>query len=243
MLAAAAAVAVSPAPLRAGQPGDLFDAAPGSTASYLYHAGEYHTEILPIDASFHFTHELPTTLTATFFKPIISARADGTPLFGAGAIVPLVVTAVSDNGRDFEGDLIENTQYMFQWHFDPLEGGGLLWNGTVGWAGGRVEVTTIADVALVPVPDQIAGDFDGDDDVEGADFLAWQSTVGATVAPRGGGADADRDGLVDAGDLALWQENFGASPGAAANVPEPGAALLATAGLLIAAARRARARP
>ena len=57
----------------------------------------------------------------------------------------------------------------------------------------------------------LAGDFDGDTDVDGADFLKWQ-----------------QDGLT-ATDLTDWQANYGA-PSAAANVgsvPEPSSALLA----------------
>ena len=58
------------------------------------------------------------------------------------------------------------------------------------------------------------GDFDGDGDVDGADFLAWQrgeASGGATTA-----------------NLTLWESNFGTSANAAAAnaVPEPTAALL-----------------
>ncbi len=58
------------------------------------------------------------------------------------------------------------------------------------------------------------GDFDGDGDVDGADFLAWQrgeSPNGATT-----------------GDLALWQSGYGTSSSlaSAATVPEPTSLLL-----------------
>jgi hypothetical protein len=84
---------------------------------------------------------------------------------------------------------------------------------------------------LAPIP----GDFDGDRDVDGADFVAWQTNFplesGATLAQ----GDADGDGDVDGADFVVWQTNFpfitgpGASP-----VPEPGAlatALLAAIGV------------
>jgi hypothetical protein len=70
------------------------------------------------------------------------------------------------------------------------------------------------------------GDFDADQDVDGADFLLWQ-----------------RNHSV--GSLADFKANFGATPQAGAQVqgvPEPGAALLLVAGTVGAAtcARRCR---
>lgn len=57
----------------------------------------------------------------------------------------------------------------------------------------------------------VSGDFDGDGDVDGADFLTWQRDLG------------------DASSLGLWEGNFGTSAAnvAASNVPEPSSALLA----------------
>lgn len=51
---------------------------------------------------------------------------------------------------------------------------------------------------------QPAGDFDGDDDADGNDFLIWQQELGAP-----GSADADGSGIVDDADLAIWQADFG----------------------------------
>lgn len=209
-------------------PGTTYDAAPGAIAIYEYHAGVYQSVPLPIDAALHFSDSLPATLTATFYKPIIGAKSDGTPIYSIASIIPLAVTGASTNGEDFSGYLIPGTQYMFAWHFEPVAGGGLVWNGTVGWAGGRYEETTITNVPIIPVPDIQAGDYDADGDVDGHDYLQWQTLLSSTVAPRGSGADGDRDGDVDADDLALWRVYFGASPDAASStVPEPAAALLA----------------
>jgi autotransporter-associated beta strand protein len=79
------------------------------------------------------------------------------------------------------------------------------------------------------------GDFDSDGDVDGADFVAWQTHFptpsGATLAD----GDADGDGDVDGADFVVWQTNFPFSPGPATSpVPEPNAwilGLLATTGL------------
>jgi hypothetical protein len=71
-------------------------------------------------------------------------------------------------------------------------------------------------------------DFDGDGDVDGADFLAWQRGVGVSSgAPRSEG-DADGNGAVNAADLQVWRDQF-ASPLSAINgavVPEPSGACL-----------------
>ncbi|HMO86924.1 MAG TPA: hypothetical protein PKC18_18610, partial [Lacipirellulaceae bacterium] len=51
------------------------------------------------------------------------------------------------------------------------------------------------------------GDFNGDGVVDGADFLAWQRTLGSAAVPPGTGADGDGSGTIDAGDLVVWQAN------------------------------------
>ena len=51
-----------------------------------------------------------------------------------------------------------------------------------------------------------AGDFDGDGDADGGDFLLWQRQLGSTgLFPLNDlSADANGDGVVNASDLALW---------------------------------------
>lgn len=61
--------------------------------------------------------------------------------------------------------------------------------------------------AAAGITPTLPGDFDEDDDVDGADFLKWQRGFGAPY---------------NAGDLADWKANFGATAvAAAATVPEP----------------------
>lgn len=58
----------------------------------------------------------------------------------------------------------------------------------------------------------VAGDFDGDGDVDGRDFLIWQrgyGTVQLIASATNGDADADRD--VDGSDLGVWRANYGTS--------------------------------
>lgn len=54
-----------------------------------------------------------------------------------------------------------------------------------------------------------AGDYDFNGVADGADFLKWQRTLGATADLS---ADGDRSRLVDGGDLALWQQTYGSAP-------------------------------
>jgi hypothetical protein len=85
-------------------------------------------------------------------------------------------------------------------------------------------------------------DFDGDLDVDGADFLVWQRGRGITGTGTNMTGDADDDDDVDADDLAIWRDQFG-EPAAAA-IPEPATVALAAAALLatVARARCGRAR-
>ena len=65
----------------------------------------------------------------------------------------------------------------------------------------------------------ISADFDGDDDVDGADFLTWQQGYGTVAAFTQG--DANSSDMVDANDLAVWYEQFGQTAPGIAIVPEP----------------------
>ncbi|MEQ8848860.1 hypothetical protein [Botrimarina sp.] len=92
------------------------------------------------------------------------------------------------------------------------------------FAGGEAPTLTL-DVSVLPV----AGDYNADGDITGADYAAWASAYGQVAAPPGVGADGNRDGLVDAADYTVWRD---AQPGASAAVaaPEPrGAATLLAA--------------
>jgi hypothetical protein len=71
------------------------------------------------------------------------------------------------------------------------------------------------------MPTSIPGDFDGDGDVDGGDFLAWQRGLGTSSATIADG-DADGDGDVDDADLAQWASHYG-DPEAAAAVTNPAA--------------------
>lgn len=83
-------------------------------------------------------------------------------------------------------------------------------------------------VADPPVVEPSA-DFDGDDDVDGVDFLTWQQGFGGPGDLADG--DANEDGQVDGADFDVWKQQFGDPVGGVAAVPEPGFSAVAFAGL------------
>ena len=79
------------------------------------------------------------------------------------------------------------------------------------------------NVVLTAIGAGLTGDFDGDNDVDGADFLLWQ---------RGGSPSP-----LSPTDLADWQANYGAGTllsAAAVAVPEPSCIMLLNLGALAA---------
>lgn len=102
--------------------------------------------------------------------------------------------------------------------------------------------TPTAGIVLY-TPVTVDADFDGDNDVDGADFLAWQHGLGRTIDATRAEGDADHDGDVDAADLAAWKAAYGTVGAVASSVaaPEPAAgalALAALAGILSSSRRR-----
>jgi hypothetical protein len=81
-----------------------------------------------------------------------------------------------------------------------------------------VNLTTFTQRFTRAVP----GDFDSDGDVDGADFVIWQTNFPAASGKVLATGDADADGDVDGADFVVWQTNFptSAAPGSSP-VPEP----------------------
>ncbi|MBA3484222.1 MAG: PEP-CTERM sorting domain-containing protein [Pirellulales bacterium] len=91
-------------------------------------------------------------------------------------------------------------------------------------------ITYTGETPFVPSTD--SADFNGDDIVDGADFLIWQRGLGGAATPANGNANGD--GAVDGLDLGIWRSQFGTDPPAVAVigvVPEPSSALLLVAAL------------
>jgi hypothetical protein len=161
------------------------------------------------------------SMTALIHKPIIGDTAEN---FNYAIVnqFPMVVTATSTDGYTFRGDLL-GTQYMFEWTLAPLSSPFIHWEGQVAWTGGRVEVSTIEDARLIPLP---SGDYNENGSVDTADFVIWRKALGqSNMTPSGFLADGDGDGQVDEDDYNIWRANYGETtirgPLGAAGVPEP----------------------
>ncbi|MBA4105078.1 MAG: hypothetical protein C0485_04910 [Pirellula sp.] len=134
-------------------------------------------------------------------------------------------------------------------NFSPRPGEDLIldvMNGLVFYRGSRYEISPL-DLAILNdagVPTfYLAGDYDDDRDVDGADFLMWQQQLGTAVL-KNTAADGNNDGFVDAADLAVWQADFGehfsGAVAATTPIPEPTATVLAAFSVSCLVVRRVR---
>ena len=89
--------------------------------------------------------------------------------------------------------------------------------------GGELQVDNIVVTGMTNFPGSpgTPGDFDGDDDVDGRDFLAWQ---------RGASPNGTPGGPVSAADLTVWQGAYNGGALSAVTVPEPASAWLVLCG-------------
>jgi hypothetical protein len=86
----------------------------------------------------------------------------------------------------------------------------------------------------------LTADFDGDADVDGADFLTWQRGLGVSSGAQRDDGDANGDGAVNGFDLTLWRVQFGdpAALPVVASVPEPSASIIFGIALVMCGGRR-----
>ena len=94
-------------------------------------------------------------------------------------------------------------------------------------------VTSLASVDLLP------GDYDFDNDVDGADYDKWKATFGSTGELI---ADGNANGIVDVADYTVWRNFLGVAPAGHVHmiVPEPWAATFLVLGILLMVPARSR---
>jgi hypothetical protein len=187
----------------------------------------------PTTADIGITYDAPFTAAS---EVVIELNAVGNQLNG------FVWEASDPNGKPAEPQVTATIT-----DFEPVINAGIAGiayaeddDGTIG----VFRYVKAQDTPFIDV-DPSNGDFDGDGDVDGADFLTWQRGLGLTGQPDATTGDSDDDGDVDAADLALWQSHFGGAPAVAAigAVPEPASlALLAAGGMAIGGIRWRRRR-
>jgi hypothetical protein len=66
---------------------------------------------------------------------------------------------------------------------------------------------------LQPMPPAFFGDYNGDGEVETADYVMWRHTMGNSVTPYNG-ADGSGNGIIDEADRLVWRAHFGETIGA-----------------------------
>jgi hypothetical protein len=92
------------------------------------------------------------------------------------------------------------------------------------------------------------GDYNGDFNVDVADYVGWRKTLNQAAAPFDS-ADGNGNGTIDANDYAFWRERFGNNPDGfaaasgleGATVPEPASVALFLSGLVFLRRRRQHA--
>jgi streptogramin lyase len=131
---------------------------------------------------------------------------------------------------------------------NPPDNRGALWrydlNGAVIGSGAIVSgIEPIAGIDYTPSPKTLAGDYNGDNTINSADYAKWRSDNGKFVA-RGNGADGNGNGVVDTADYVLWRKAAASGSGALAggSVPEPASLVLFIGGLFAACLARRPAR-
>jgi hypothetical protein len=103
---------------------------------------------------------------------------------------------------------------------------------------------TSGSVNLAPPAPSPTGDYNGNGEVDAADYTVWRDALTQSVT-AGEGADGNANGTIDPADYDFWQARFGnVVPGSsgAASVPEPTARLLALGCLSLLAGCRGSSR-
>jgi hypothetical protein len=150
----------------------------------------------------------------------------GGPLNNGGALIyPFWTEAGAPVGNDFEWAVPRDAVVQYP---PPLGGPAPAFpnpsfNFAVYTTNGLGDLSSVISYTLADAPAGLPGDFDDDEDVDGADFLEWQIGVGT---------EFDADDLMD------WRENFGTQPPPVAAIPEPVNLTLVVFGLLGLTARR-----
>jgi hypothetical protein len=139
-----------------------------------------------------------------------------------------VVRQFIEGVDNFVGFVLDTGNYgWIRVQYDSTGGGGV---GSLTFLDGAYDDTG-APIAAGDVGPSVplSGDYDGDADVDGDDYLVWRRDFGLTGALA---ADGNNDSMVDAADYVMWRNNVVAGSAGrvvrdTAAVPEPSAISLA----------------
>ena len=100
----------------------------------------------------------------------------------------------------------------------------------------------LGSLSYSPLAPPIAGDYNGDGQVDAADYTVWRDTLGQHALVLA--ADGDFNGMIDSGDYNVWKIIFGKQrrqrAGATAAIPEPASLWMFLAGILTMCCRQRR---
>jgi glucose/arabinose dehydrogenase len=82
----------------------------------------------------------------------------------------------------------------------------LEWGSGFGGGNPDAKLVRIEFVGHLPT---LPGDYNGNSEVDAADYVAWRNTLGQNVTTPFSGADGDGDRRIDQGDYDVWRANFG----------------------------------
>jgi hypothetical protein len=152
--------------------------------------------------------------------------------------------ALSETGHPPDPDLMRQRGVRWSW-FSPWRVSDVVANLTDAQLQsllGDLDIITLDELPFMPWSTALPADFDNDGDVDGDDFLAWQTGFGIQSGASHADGDADGDGDVDGDDFLVWQTQLSsrAAGAGAGGVPEPSAGLLFLLGAVVMAAAVAR---
>jgi hypothetical protein len=194
-------------------------------------ANQLFVEWIDGDGDIHNLAAGETTAIDTWMHVAFTLSATDAELWVAGETGDyLLKDAIS--GDDFAGT---SGEVLI---FEPLGftiGRGMYDNNVTDWSNALIDEVRVSDTILTPdnflFATAAAGDadFDGDQDVDGADFLIWQQNQGRIGTGTLALGDANNDADVDGDDLAIWKDRYGQV--AVGAVPEPSGCLLSIAAI------------
>jgi hypothetical protein len=203
-----------------------------SSNTYVFSGVTSHTKAQILDALESVTDHIP--VVADYQLPaIMQAIAGMVPTtltvgqpFNLSVTVSNVANVVAAIGAD-ELDYSLTTSGalsgMFLNQVDAALGGGNthfigLDTATQGMKSGTITISSLSQqvqngLINIPVSFEVlaaalAGDYNGNGEVDAADYVLWRKTLGQNVA-NGSGADGNGDGLIDGDDYTVWRVHFG----------------------------------
>jgi hypothetical protein len=120
------------------------------------------------------------------------------------------------------GGVINFAEFADVWTYGALPGGTL--SVTRNGSTATNSPTNFAGQSGTLTAASPTGDYNGNHQVDAADYVVWRNTLSQAVT-SGSGADGNQTGTVDAGDYDFWRARFGNAAGSGATsgtgVPEP----------------------